>query len=86
MVVIVVVASRGRFSGGGGGSGGDGGGGSGQCIWGCSGLIQADPKFRDDSLLDGVLLSQIGEDDLGSANSFSPLKQSMVEMMLFGIP
>ena len=75
MVVIVLVASRGRFGGGGGGgsgSSGDGGGGGGQCVLGCSGLIEADPKFCDDSLLDGVLLSQLGEDGLGVGQFLQP--------------
>ena len=70
-MVVIVVASRGRFGGGGAG-GGDGSGGGGQCVWGCSGLIQADPKFRDDSLLDGVLLSQLGEDGLGVGQFLQP--------------
>ena len=71
VVVVVVSTSRGRF-GGGGGSGGDGSGGGGQCVLGCSGLIQANPKFRDDSLLDGVLLSQLGEDGLGVGQFLQP--------------
>ena len=74
VIVVVVVASRGRFGGGGGGggSGSDGGGGGGQCVLGRSGLIQADPKFRDDFLLDGVLLSQLGKDGLGVGQFLQP--------------
>ena len=74
VIVVIVVASRGHFGGGGGGggSGGDGSGGGGQCILGCSGLIQADPKFRNDSLLDGVLLSQLGEGGLRVGQFLQP--------------
>ena len=53
--VIVIVVSRGRH----------GGSGSGKSVLGGSSFIQGDLKLRNDALLDGILLSQLGEDGLG---------------------